>query len=103
MSNQHQPILNRNYHQSRPHITIECDDGDATAKEHRHDATPSKSTFPSSDVSLFSVKKSILFTSNDTISRENSSDFFIQREVQQKSFYFPVDGVKFDGKFVKKA
>ena len=91
-------------HHKRNHITICADEerdcfstgNDGNAPED----TPTKSDSTDAEVcglSLLQVKKSINFD----LSRENSSDSFIVRDVlQRKDMFFRVENLKLDGECI---
>lgn len=81
----------------RSHIKIECEEDQ---ERYRHDVTPTKFSDFSLDVgdgSLLHAKKSIQFSSSENLTRENSSDSFIVREVEKRDLFFKINKVKFQG------
>ena len=86
----------------RNHITITCDQETGSSPYHSNggnhgDDTPTKSNLVETcGLNLLNVKKSINFN----LSRENSSDSFIQRDTAaKKNLFFKVENLKFEGTF----
>eukprot|EP00111_Clytia_hemisphaerica_P015017 TCONS_00044207-protein len=87
----------------RNHITITCDQETGSSPYHSNgggnhsDDTPTKSNLVETcGLNLLNVKKSINFG----LSRENSSDSFIQRDTAtKKNLFFEVENLKFEGIF----
>ncbi|XP_066913233.1 uncharacterized protein [Clytia hemisphaerica] len=84
----------------RNHITITCDQETGSSPYHSNgggnhsDDTPTKSNLVETcGLNLLNVKKSINFG----LSRENSSDSFIQRDTAtKKNLFFEVENLKFE-------
>lgn len=80
----------------RAHIKIGCEKEENLS----YDVTPTKCDLSAGapTASLLHAKKSIKFSSTENISRENSSDSFICREVKKRDLFFSVGKVAFHGK-----